>query len=437
MPQSPNILLIFTDQQTPRALSCAGNPHLQTPNMDALAARGIRFENCYCAAPVCGPSRSALATGLMPHQTGLIAHGETPDPNIATFGVWLREAGYDTAWTGKWHVTEPYPQSDSIPSFEYLPFDADIPIDLGEDTDDPIANNAIEYLRRPHDDKPFFLAVSLHNPHDICHEIVKLGRDNLPPIDTLPPLPANFAIDPDEPEFLANCRRKTHYGGEHQYTVGWSEHQWRAYLEIYYRLTEQVDGVVGRVLDELRAQGLEDETLIVFTSDHGEGVGAHHWVTKLMFWQEVAGVPLIVQLPGQARAGEVDGEHLVSLVDLAPTFCDYAGAAPPAVTGTSLRPVLENPNEPGRESVVVELWSDNKDLSKRGRMLRTKRWKYIAFSDGERREMLFDLANDPLEMHDLARDSEQRAVLERHRELLRAWCARTGDEAFVSLVPEG
>lgn len=425
----PNILLILTDQQTRKAMSCAGNPRLKTPNIDALAAQGTRFENCYCAAPVCGPSRSALATGMMPHQTGLIAHGERPDESIPTFGVALREAGYHTAWAGKWHVTEPYPQSDEIPGFEYLPIDADIPEALGADTDEPIAQRAIEFLRRDHD-KPFFLAFAVHNPHDICYEIVKLGRENLPPLETLPPLPENFAIAPDEPEFLTNSRKKTRYGGEHQYTIHWNEHQWRAYLEIYYRLTERVDGVIGRVLDELRAQNLEGDTIIVFASDHGEGVAAHHWVTKLMFWEEVAGVPLIVSWKGVLSQGRVDDEHLVSLVDLAPTFGDFAGAKMPDVTGQSLRPVLENPEQKGREFVVTELQSDNKDLSKKGRMLRTARWKYIAFSQGENPEMLFDLENDSLEMHDKARDASCRAELERHRELLRDWCARTDDDSF-------
>ncbi len=433
MPKQPNILLILTDQQTRKAMSCAGNPHLQTPNMDALAAGGTRFTNCYCAAPVCGPSRSALATGMMPHQTGLTVHGQKPDLSIPTFGVALREAGYHTAWTGKWHAPEPYPQSDEIPGFEYLPIDKEIPEALGADTDEPIADNAIAFLRRQHD-KPFFLAFSVHNPHDICHEIVKLGQENLPPLDTLPPLPENFAIAPDEPEFLTQSRQKTRYGGEHQYTVKWNDHQWRAYLEIYYRLTERVDGVIGRVLDELRAQELEEDTLIVFASDHGEGTAAHHWVTKLMFWEESAGVPLIVQWKGVLPAGRVDDEHLISLVDLAPTFCDFAGAQSPPVEGVSLRPILENPERAGRDFVVVELQSDNQDLSKAGRMLRTLRWKYSAFSQGANPEMLFDLDNDPLEMNDLARDASRHAELERHRELLRAWCARTNDDSFV--VPE-
>lgn len=168
MSTRPNILFIFTDQQSFRALNCAGNSHLQTPHMDSLAANGIRLENCYCPAPVCGPSRSAIATGRMPHEAGVIINNQAPDPNLPTIDQMLRTAGYHTAWTGKWHVPEPYLQRDSIPGFEYLPFAPKIPIDLGADTDDPIADRAIEFLRRDHE-KPFFLAVSLHNPHDICH----------------------------------------------------------------------------------------------------------------------------------------------------------------------------------------------------------------------------------------------------------------------------
>ena len=319
--ERPNILFIMTDQQTLRAMSAYGNQYLGTPHMDSIAANGVRFANSYCTAPVCGPSRSSLVTSQMPHVTGVNVNGETPSPSIPNMGQIFREQGYATAWAGKWHLPESYPQGP-IAGFEYLALAEGTKFRLGSETDGPVADEAIKFLQRGHE-KPFLLGVSLHNPHDICwwvrQEPVKHSD-----LDRFPPLPANFDTDPDEPEFITTCRQRTYYGQENVYTTDWDDDQWRAYLNQYYRYTEEVDQEIGRILAVLRKQGLERNTLVILTSDHGEGVAAHHWIVKLMLYEEPVTVPLVVSWKGVTPTGVADAAHLVSGLDVLPTMCDYA-----------------------------------------------------------------------------------------------------------------
>jgi arylsulfatase A-like enzyme len=343
----------------------------------------------------------------------------------------FRDAGYATAWAGKWHLPKSYPQGP-IPGFEYLPVPEGTKFRLGSQTDGPVADEAIKFLRRNHE-RPFLLGVSLHNPHDICWSV---RQDPPEPIDEtlLPPLPANFEIDPREPEFISVCRQRTKYGPEILYTKDWDRKRWREYLYQYYRHAEEVDVEIGRVLGALREQGLEDNTLIILTSDHGEGAAAHHWVVKLSLYEEPATVPLVVSWKGVTPAGQVDKTHLVSGLDVLPTMCDYVGIGlRKDFRGMSLRPLIKNPGRPGREFVVTELASDSQDLTKKGRMVRTQRYKYIAFSLGARPEMLFDLTKDPGEMNNLALGDSAMSELDRHRGLLRGWIAETNDDFQLPL----
>ena len=160
-------------------------------------------------------------------------------------------------------------------------------------------------------------------------------------------------------------------------------------------------------------------------------------IMKCRFAYECAGlvaVPFIVRWPGVVPAGAVDDERLVSGVDVLPTLCDYAGVEYPEVTGISLKPLIEDPQAPGRPFLVAELHPDTEDLEMQGRMLRDERYKYIAFSRGRDPELLFDLREDPGETRNLVRDPALYTELERCRALLRSWCAQSGD-AFV--VPGG
>ena len=437
-----NVLLIVTDQQSNRAMSCAGNPYLRTPHIDRLAASGVRFEQAYCAAPVCGPSRACLLTGRMPHEHGVLINGMPVADDMPTMGELFRDAGYRTAWTGRFGL--PGELAGQLVGFDCL-HDIDTPLGFGTTADDHVADTAIDFIRDDHQ-QPFLLGVSLCNPHDICYWVMKQSTPRgelhpetvalqrrarelpfrIPESSDLPPLPANFAIDPAEPEFVTRCRGRRRYGQEMTATWDWGEDTWRQYLHAYYRLTELVDQQVGRVLDALHQSGLADETLVVLTSDHGEGMAAHRWVTKLALYEEATRVPLIFSHPGAMPAGKVE-RQLASGVDLLPTLCDYAGIGCPATAGANLRGIMEGNVRAEREAVFAEIHSDRDDLTFQGRMVRTPGHKYIAYSWGERSEQLFDLDQDPGETTNLAGSTEGATELARHRALIDRRCRDTAD----------
>lgn len=391
--------------------------------MDSLAAGGVRFKKSYCTSPVCGPSRSSLITGRMPHETGVSVRCRTIHKSISNFGHIFREAGYETIWTGKWHLPRSYPRK-ALPGFDYLPVMSEH-YHLGSMTDYAVADRAVKFLCKKHE-RPFILVVSLHNPHDICSWIprppVKHAR-----ISRFPPLPANFAIDQNEPKYIKDCRVRTNYGAVGR-TKNWDNNQWRAYLWAYYKYVGKVDRLLGRIFKTLHRQNLEEDTLIIFTSDHGEGCAGHHWVTKLMLYEESVTVPMIVCWKGITPAGIVDRTHLVSGLDVLPTMCDYAGLeVPEGVRGISLRSLIENPSLGGHKFLVAELQAFKNQPKRKGRMVRTRQYKYVVFSDGENPEMLFDLEADPGETRNLAYRPAMRGKLIRYRNLLRKWIAETKD----------
>ncbi len=432
----PNILLVFTDQQSLRAMSCAQqNPWLKTPAMDALARTGTRFLNSYCPSPVCGPSRAAMMTGLMPHQVGVNVNDDPFSLEFLTMGDHFRSAGYNTAYAGKWHLTKgmKFTSGADLRGFHMLPIQADINAKRGSVTDAPTADAAIRFLRNqvPGQPDPFLLVVSLVNPHDICHDIIERKITPLPEGHG-PALPQNFPRDAAEPDFITACRKRNYYGSEAIRTLGWSLDDWRGYLHRYYKLIEEVDLQVARITDALQSQGLADNTLVVFTSDHGEGMAAHQWIVKLMLYEEPATVPLIFKLPHHI-APNATIPHLASGIDLLPTLLDYAGAAPSCpLTGRSLKPILDNPSLPSQPLVVCELQPDPKDLSRRGRMLRTPSHKYIAFSHGGNPELLFDMASDPGELSNLALNPTAAPILNHHRQLL-AKCVTDTQDPFTPI----
>jgi arylsulfatase A-like enzyme len=198
----------------------------------------------------------------------------------------------------------------------------------------------------------------------------------------------------------------------------WRREDMRLYLHDYYRMVEKVDREMGRVLTALRESGLDRNTLVAFASDHGEGMGAHRWVQKAAFYEESVHVPLILNGPGVEPG--VD-HNLVTLADLLPTFCEAAGVAVPKdLAGAS----LFGPRE--RKFVVSELRYG--DASREGRMLRTKRYKYVVFNTGARREQFFDLELDPGESFNLAGRSEARGLVGEHRQLMKDWISSRSDD---------
>jgi arylsulfatase A-like enzyme len=429
----PNIVYIMTDQQFGGAMSCTGNPYLRTPAMDRIAAMGVRFDRAYCAFPLCVPSRAAMFSSHMPHESGVYINcnpSSEPFPFVS-LGRVMSDAGYDCHYVGKWHLTIPTARSE-----EHGFAKVELPGGHGHDAER--ARRAAEFLRREHD-RPFFLVVSLLNPHDCCQlargEDLAKFEGALPPTpaeDELPPLPDNFEIPTGEPDQLRAWQKEN---SERVYrSYFWDERQFREYLWGYYRLVEMVDAEIGKVLDALHEAGREQDTVVIYASDHGDGHSRHRWNQKWSLYEESARVPFIVAQKGRTKAGQVD-RHLVSSgLDLMPTICDYAGVeAPEGCLGRSVRALAEGRKvDIWRQYVVSETsfgnWGPVGDSDyPKARMVRTERYKYIAYDKGQRREQLIDMDEDPGEMVNLADRPELASVLERHRSYLAQWCCRTND----------
>jgi len=235
-------------------------------------------------------------------------------------------------------------------------------------------------------------------------------------------------VPKNEPEAIAtkyaNVRQFRKYAREK-----WGEKNWRLHRWLYCRLTEMVDAHIGVVLKALKDAGLEDDTVIIFTSDHGDMDSAHKLEHKSVLYEESVRIPFIMSHKNRIPAGRVDDKHLISNgLDLICTVCDYAGIeSPKGLCGDSVRTLAEGKETSGwRDSVLVE--------SQNGRMVRSDRFKYCIYDSGANREQLTDLKNDPGEMNNLAGDPKFKTVLDEHRKIMKAWIKRTGDKIGAAYV---
>jgi arylsulfatase A-like enzyme len=430
----PNVLVLMTDQQSTSAMSAAGNPWLRTPAADSIAAAGVSFSESYCTYPLCSPSRSSLWTSRMPHETGVRNNGIGIAEGIPTLGQLFSKAGYRAAYAGKWHLP-----GNNVTGFEQLNRkigkSSEDDAAPGAKNDPGVAVACSEFLARQKD--PFLLVASFINPHDICQWIRahEGSRSPYPDIDKYPPAPENMGVDPEEPEYIQYHRTNNQNLGSNAVWImsQWNRDDIRFYLHSYYRLVEDADRQVGRVLDVLRKSGHAENTLVVFTADHGEGQGRHRWAQKLGLYEEPVKVPFVIAGPEIKQRAAWDHHTLVSGLDLLPTLCDYAGVAPsPLMRGRSLRPAIEG--QPLDRAFVVSELSEYDEKPRQGRMLRTARYKYIVFNGGRRPEQLFDLQFDPGEVCNLAAGPGAAAVLGEHRDLLARWIADTKDDFKIPAV---
>jgi choline-sulfatase len=407
----PNILVIVTDQQHVDTIGAGGCPHVVTPAMDRLVRHGVSFTQSYSTNPVCSPARSSLFTGRMTTETGVVANGIHIRKDIPNVGQWFSSrSAYETLYAGKWHI--PRTHQLDIEGFRVINTGIGGHGILGDAT----TSRACEgYLRNRAKNRPFLMVASFLQPHDIC-EWLRLNTwdpQKLPYMGlsgALPPLPENFDYDRHEPAYLSRTRQS-----RDPFVRGWGALQWQYYLWSYYRHIEQVDAEIGRLLQALDEEGYAENTVIVFTSDHGEGLGHHQMVRKSSPYDEAARVPLVVSCPGRMQQNVINTTDLVSGVDIVPTICDFAGIAPPPhMRGISLKPVLAGDAGPSRDFVVTELPGN------RARMLRTQRHKYIAYAD-DPMDMLFDMEKDPGETRNLARDPASAPLVADLKQTLRAW----------------
>lgn len=434
--KKPNILFIMTDQQHAGMMSCAGNEWLDTPSIDSLARDGVRFTKAYAANPVCVPSRTSMATGMMPNRLGAHDNGVgmkiksiPSEVNDNSMGKLMKRAGYDTFYGGKVHMCKDLDPANAGYD-EYF-----------KDQREQLPAACLDFINRKRN-KPFFAVASFINPHDICFaHLAHCGEDRQGvmdlykeaqglPDDQLPPLPVNYAIPDGEPASITAQMSPNAVTPAITMRREYDERAWRIKSYIYHRLTEKVDKCIGEILDGIKLAGLEDDTLVVFVSDHGDMDGRHRLASKGLMYEESVGVPLVVAYGDKIRNGLVDSDHFVSTgLDILPTLCDYAGIEQPAhLLGQSLRPLLEG-KDPGKWRPYVA--SEN-DWS---RMIRTERFKFCSYAYKDKREeSLVDMINDPGEMKNLAADMQYKDVLDRHRKLLAQWSKRSNDREAADFL---
>ena len=453
-----NVLLLISDDC--RAVqSCYGAP-AKTPRIDQLAQRGLRFDRAYCQYPLCNPSRSSFLTGLRPDTSG-VTDNQTRfrdrRPQTVSLPELFKTNGYFVARVGKMYhygvpkqigtdglddpvsweqVINPRGRDcdDEDKIFSIVTGEqAKVAVGTGnyggtlswlaaegediEQTDGKIAKEACRLLRE-HKDKPFFLGVGFFRPHTpyvspkkyfglyptnkIALAQMSAGDREGKPAAALTVTPANYGMD---------------------------EAQQRTVTQAYLASVSFMDAQFGIVLDELERQGLTQNTVVVFLSDHGYHLGEHGLWQKMTVLEEAARVPLIISAPGMKAAGKATG-GLADLGDVFQTMADLCGLKTPAdLEGVSLRPLLDDPGRAWKKGAFTQVKHGRKggraDGQKGraisvGRSVRTERYRYTEWGEGKDGAELYDHDNDPLEMHNLAADPQFAGVVQDLKMMLHA-----------------
>jgi arylsulfatase A-like enzyme len=444
-PEHPNILVIMTDQQSASMMSCAGNKWIKTPAMDDIASSGIRFTRAYAVNPVCSPSRFSLQTGRYPSEIGMRENervGMEKDKVIGLYanamGNVFRKGGYQTYYGGKVHMPV------TGPDVRILGYEL-----LSKDERDSLATVCANFLlNRRKDDKPFLLFASFINPHDICFQAIRSGSpdDDLakatpPELDEAlklpegiseieffdkycPPLPDNHQPMIGEPSGVDSLIKLRPF--RETVREKWTEKDWRMHRWAYVKLTERVDAEIGIVMEALRKSGLSKNTVVIFTSDHGDQDASHKLEHKTVLYEESANIPFIISAPWMKQKGVVDKEHIISNgLCLLPTLCDIAGLKPPSgLTGKSVVPLISrNQNTGWTNKIFLE--------TETGFMIHTGRFKYELDDHGKIREMFVDLKVDPGETTNLIHRMEYKPVIDSLRSELINHLAKLGVQINV------
>ncbi|MFR9584411.1 MAG: sulfatase-like hydrolase/transferase [Rikenellaceae bacterium] len=423
--EQPNIVLIMVDQMTADGLSCMGNRDVETPSIDKMARQGVLFETSYVTQPLSCPCRTSLQTGMYPHENGVMKNGMELVVEPDYFASRVQSVGYNTAYYGKWHVPATIDESGYMEGLDCY-------------DDERTTTLSVEYIKNADSTRPYFLTVSYNNPHNIC----ELARgDELPngeieptPSDPskLPKLPTNYAIPHDEPSKIREVQKLS----AKQYpTIEWGEDQWREYLWGYYRLIEKVDREIGQVLNAIENDA-KRETIVIFVSDHGEGVARHRWNQKQVLYDQSVKVPTIISSFESQRVAQAKrSKELVSMsLDVPMTIVDIAGASQSGLyRGESLWYVAQNHKaEIDREYIFAEtvFAAGTQDFGLEGRMVRSDRFKYIVYDNGENREQLFDMKRDSGEQNNLVNNPRYGNELVKFREVLAQWQRETNDSSW-------
>ena len=435
----PNVLLLVSDDLA-ATLGCYGHQQAKTPHIDALAATGVMFSRAYCQFPHCNPSRSSFLTGMRPNTTRVTNNEDNlykNIPDVMTMPHWFRQNGYTTARCGKiFHLGVPSGDEsmDDPQAWDFgTPFKSELPyppkrksavtvktgkkeglswqeIPGSDDqlVDGSFAKTAIEWLDKRDTSKPFLLAVGFHRPH--LPLVAPAKYFDLYPLEDikLPDAPAD-----DEADIPLPARN----GAVPGYALTTTPEQRRAAIRAYLACVSYVDEQAGRVLDALQSKGLEDNTIVVFMSDHGWHLGEHGLWHKRSLFEECARIPFIVRAPGLKANGR-RSDSLIESLDLFPTLCDLTGVPPlKQLEGKSLRPLLDDPSTSlhdaaftqARRGPNAEFW---------GRTVRTTRWRCTEWDEGRNGIELYDHDADPHEYTNLSAEPKHAGTLKELRGVL-------------------
>jgi arylsulfatase A-like enzyme len=431
-PGRPNVIVFFTDQQRWDTTGMHGNPLDLTPNLDAMAQRGTHVFNAFTCQPVCAPARSSLQTGLYATRTGVFRNGIPLPTELPTLATLFQDAGYRTGYIGKWHLggQEPVPAGHrggyqdwlgaDLLEFVSEPYHAVLydndnqPVELPGYRVDALTDQAIRYVDA-HKAQPFFLFLSFLEPHHQNHLDDYVAPDGYRERYTARWMPPDLAA------------------------LGGSAHQ---HMGGYLGMVKRLDEALGRLLDALKSLNLSENTIVLFTSDHGSHFKTRNAEYKRACHEACIRVPTALQGPGLDGGGRL--RQLVSLVDLPPTLLDAAGLpVPAAMQGRSILPILRGQAADWPEEVFIQI-----SEAQVGRAVRTQRWKYSVSAPqasgwqdmaAERyvEEFLYDLEADPYELTNLIGLPSHREVAAVMRARLLRRMATAGEaEPVIEPAPE-
>jgi arylsulfatase A-like enzyme len=463
----PNILFIMTDDHAAHAMSCYGSRINQTPNLDRIAQGGMRFTNCFCTNSLCEPSRAAILTGTYNHVNQVTTIGAHLDNGLENVAKILQRHDYQTAVIGKWHLGQGEAHWPS--GFDYWNilqgqgpyFDPEMvqngtKVQYNGYTTDLITDLALDWLKERDQEKPFFLMYHHKAPHRPWDPDAK-HADMYEDIDI--PEPATFDDDYQNRAAAAGAAQMT--VAEHltardlkqPVPEGLSPEQekswkYQRYIKDYLRCVASVDDNVGRVLDYLDDEGLTDNTLVIYTSDQGFFLGDHGWYDKRFMYEESLRMPFLIRYPQSIAPGSVC-DDIITNVDFAPTWLDYAGIDIAAkFQGSSFRPLLKGTTpDDWQQSMYYRYWmhlAHHHVYAHYG--VRTKRYKLIyyyadalgqpgAIDDKKPPEWeLFDLEEDPCELKNVYHDPAYADVVAELRGELRRLQDKVGDEPYADEV---
>lgn len=443
IPRRPNVLFVMTDDHTPQEMSCYTNGLLQTPNMDRIAQAGVRFTNCFTTNSLCAPARGTVLTGCFSHIHGICGNSEqadaieTLDPTVPTFPELLQEAGYRTGLVGKYHIRQDprgfdywciHPGQGEY--FDPLFIENGVQVRKMGYASDVTTDLALEFLATTDRSQPFCLVYQFKAPHRPFSPAPRHAH-LFEEIEL--PLPLTFDDDYSTRRIAAaaeDMRFDISLADDYDdLPVGLSAQErkhwiYQRFRKDRYRTIYGVDENLGRVLDYLDAQGIAEDTLILYTSDHGYFLGDHGWYDKRFMYEPSLRIPLVACYPRSGVSHHVV-DQLVMNVDFAPTILDFAGVPlPETIQGRSLRPFFERQSPTDwRASVYYAYYENSWVLAGAGtdamaepypyftphrigphRGVRTHRYKLIEYyGEGDYWE-LFDLQNDPNELTNLYPD---------------------------------